>query len=73
MKKTFIKKILSAITVIIIILSVFTFAGCGAAKQAADTAGEVVTDIADGASKAVSDMENNTDGDVKDDDGFINE
>ncbi len=65
------KKIISVIAVIIIVLSVFTFTGCGAAKQAVDTAGEVVTDIADGASKAVSDMEDNTDGDVKDDDGII--
>lgn len=59
----------------IAIVSMFSFAGCGEADNAAREAGELVTDASESVSKAASDMMDNTDGDIDDnsDDGNISD
>lgn len=63
------KKLITA--VIISIIAAVSFTGCSMVKDAADGAEQVVTDAADMASEAVSKVEDNTNGEVKDDDGII--
>ena len=57
------KKLIAVI--MIAVISMFTFAGCGEnAKNAGSEAGELVTDASESLSGAVNDMMDNTDGDV---------
>ena len=63
------KKILISIAAAMI--AVFTFASCTQAENAASEAGQLVTDAVDTVASAASEMMNNTDGDVKDDNGSI--
>lgn len=63
------KKLIAAI--IISIVSVLSFAGCGMVQDAADEMTEMVTDASDAVSEAASGIAGNDDGEVDDDDGII--
>ena len=68
------KKILAII--LIAIVSLFSFAGCGNVGDAASEAEKVVTDASESVSKAASDMMDNTDGDITNEtngDGNVNQ
>ena len=61
------KKLIAII--MIAIISLFSFTGCGEnTENAASEAGELVTDASESMSSAVSDMMDNTDGDINDTD-----
>ena len=59
------KKILAII--LLAIISLFSFVGCGNVDDAAKEAEGLVTDASESVSKAADDMMNNTNGDVSDD------
>lgn len=61
------KRLITA--VMIAIIAVLSFTGCGMVQNAADDAGEMVTDASVAASEAASAMDD--DGQVDDDDGII--
>lgn len=70
------KKLIITITAVLTLAVGSVFAGCGMVKDAADDVGEAMTEAYDDASEAVSEavseIENNNNGDVKDNDGIIN-
>ncbi|MCR5653521.1 MAG: hypothetical protein K6F88_06940 [Ruminococcus sp.] len=68
------KKLIAVI--MISIISLFSFAGCGNVGDAAKEAGDLVTDASESMSEAAKDMMDNTDGDINDetnDDGNVSD
>lgn len=58
------KKLFAAIMIAVVAL--LSFSGCGNVDNAADKAGELVTDASESMSEAMSEMMDNTDGDITD-------